>query len=91
MTSRERLREMIRAELERHHPLEVARSSLELLAETMLATAKGNMAGGKPWTEESVRQAVEELRAKHPTLFRQDSAQLAARPPGGQSGAPSLA
>jgi len=88
MTTRERLREMIRAELERHHPLEVARSSLELLAETMLPTAEGNMAGGKDWTEESVGQAVEELRAKHPTLFRQDSAQPAARPPGGQSGAP---
>ena len=72
MTSNERIRELIRAELAKHHPIEVARNSLELLTETSLvkADAAGGSALGEEQVEEAVREAVAKLRRKHPTLFR---------------------
>ena len=62
MTSRERLREMIRAELANENPVEVARSSLELLAETSLVAADGE---GQA-SEEDVRKTVAELGQRFP-------------------------
>ncbi|MDF3064225.1 MAG: hypothetical protein K0S06_4334 [Microvirga sp.] len=75
LTRRERLREMIRAELAKENPVEVARSSLELLAETSLVSAEGDQ---RP-EQEAVRKAVAELREKHPKLFR-DTTEAEAAP-----------
>jgi endonuclease YncB( thermonuclease family) len=69
ITSNHHLREMIRTELAKHHPVDVARNSLELLADTALVKPDG----GRQPTEEAVRKKIAELRRKHPTLFKKVS------------------
>jgi endonuclease YncB( thermonuclease family) len=76
MSDRERLRDMIRAELDKHRPRENARASLELLAETSILIESGldtesACSENEVWSEDAVRRAVDELSRKHPLLFRE--------------------
>jgi endonuclease YncB( thermonuclease family) len=89
-TPRDRLRRLISEELDRRRPLEVSRSTLELLAETSvhLAEKDGELAytvvdgEGNPRTRHengrpvalSIRDLVAELHEKHPTLFEPEQA-----------------
>jgi endonuclease YncB( thermonuclease family) len=82
MRDRERLRDMIQAELAKRRPRESARASLELLAETSLViepgSEEGAQAGKEVWSEDAVRRAVEEVHRSHPRLFLADEAAEAA-------------
>jgi endonuclease YncB( thermonuclease family) len=76
MSDRERLRDLIRAELAKHRPRESARASLELLAESSIMIESGcdterASGGNEVWSEDAVRRAIDELRRKHPLLFRE--------------------
>jgi endonuclease YncB( thermonuclease family) len=77
MSDRERLRDLIRAELAKHRPRENAHASLELLAETAIViepapnSEGAAQAGNESWSEDAVRRAVEELRRSYPQLFRE--------------------
>src|SRR5215212_520869 len=76
MSDRERLRDLIRAELTKHRPRESARASLELLAESSIMIESGcdterASGGNEVWSEDAVRRAIDELRRKHPLLCRE--------------------
>ncbi|MGF3024188.1 thermonuclease family protein [Methylobacterium aquaticum] len=98
MTSREQLQALIRAEIDRQHPVAVARRTLELLAESAtrrLDAPPGYQIvdrDGQPRTRIvggetlplSLSDLVDELRRQHPTMFQQP----AAPPPAASGGAP---
>lgn len=76
------LRELIGRELDRRRPRAVARDSLVLIAETALRTdprLDPDHVTGEAGLQAAVREAVEEVRGRHPTLF-EDGASAAARP-----------
>lgn len=91
MDVREKVREMIRAEVARQHPVEDARHTLELIAETAIRFTEDGDATtfhviddeGQPRTvlrdgqavDFTVQDLVAELRGKHPSLFRADPAE----------------
>lgn len=67
-----RLRELIGEELAHHGPREVARDALVLIAETTLRTdprLDPEHVAGEVGLRAAIREAVEEVRAGHPTLF----------------------
>ena len=74
-SDQERLRRLIRAELEKHRPRENALAALEVVAETRMRMViepelnpEAPQAGNGSWPD-AVRRAVEELRRTHPLLF----------------------
>lgn len=91
MDVREKVREMIRAELARQRPVEDARNTLELIAETAIRFTEDGDAttfhviddDGQPRkvprdghaVDFTIQDLVAELREKHPSLFRADSAE----------------
>ena len=75
-SDQERLRRLIRAELEKHRPRENALAALEVVAETRMRMViepelnpEAPQAGNGSWRPDAVRRAVEELRRTHPLLF----------------------
>jgi hypothetical protein len=77
MSERERLREIIRAEVVKADPIDDARRPVELIVETSvrLAGKDGNTLEvidekGQVRTGLTVRDVLDELRTKHPTLFK---------------------
>ena len=75
-TDQERLRRLIRAELEKHRPRENALAALEVVAETRMRMViepelnpEAPQGGNGSWRPDAVRRAVEELRRTHPLLF----------------------
>jgi hypothetical protein len=76
-SERDRLREIIRAEVAKANPIDDARRPVELIVETSVRLSgkdgktvevideKGNLRTGV-----TVQDVLEELRAKHPTLFK---------------------
>jgi hypothetical protein len=73
LSDRERLRDLIRAELAKHRPRESARAALEFVAEATVIgpgfASKGIQVGNELWSEDAVRRAVEELHQSHRRLF----------------------
>ena len=92
LSDRERLRDLIRAELAKHRPRESARASLELVAETTVIgpglASKGVQVGNELWSENAVRRAVEELRRSHPKLFQEASEERLGAVENGSAAAP---
>jgi endonuclease YncB( thermonuclease family) len=88
MSPLEQVRETIRAELDKHRPIEVARGPLELIAESSLRYTGEDGSGrfrvvdaeGQPRTkvedgrvvEFTIADLVRELVGKHPRLFRRE-------------------
>jgi len=75
-TDQERLRRLIRAELEKHRPRENALAALEVVAETRMRMViepelnpEAPQGANGSWRPDAVRRAVEELRRTHPLLF----------------------
>lgn len=85
MNTRDQVREMIRAEFAKHHPLDTARLPLELIAESAVRFTEGEAGTtfaivdetGAPRTKTrdgeavalTIPDLVDEIRIKHPKLF----------------------
>src|SRR5215217_415679 len=84
LSERERLREIIRAEVAKANPIDDARRPVELIVETSVRLADQNggtvqVVDGQGQLRSGVTIAdlLEELRSKHPTLFKAGSDEAA--------------
>src|SRR4051812_21000682 len=80
---RERLREIIRAEVAKARPIDDARRPVELIVETSVRLADQDAGTVEVIDEQgrlrsgiTIEDVLRELRAKHPTLFKADKAAL---------------
>jgi endonuclease YncB( thermonuclease family) len=93
MSTLDKVRAIIRAEVERAHPIADARGPLELIVESAVrySEADGTLTitvldeAGQPSASRTIADVIADFRAQHPTLFQDESA--AAPAPAGASAA----